>query len=285
MVSKVGELTPEYFNYTFTPGIELPFPKLSRCLGGLRKGELTMISSGSGMGKSVFCNNLVFDFVKNKNLKVADISLESSQRKSIYRYAAMLYEVHPRTLREQPELMDDEKRQLYINTFHDLYIHDHFGSLQSNKLLKTLENYAYIEEVDFIFLDHISIAISGLESSREGERKDIDKLVTKMRELINNSGVGIICVSHLKNPSGDVPGWESGRAVSRYDLRGSGSLAQISDNIIAIEGELTNPNKKNERVLKLIKAREGDEQEVYCDRFTYDVNSGRIHLKQTQEVI
>lgn len=249
-------------------------------MGGLRKEELTMIASGSGFGKSTLVTNLAYYMVKELGLSIVDIKLEESQRKSIYRYLAMFTGHKPRELRENPQLATHSERCEFIKSCANIFIHDHFGSLESTKLLSTLDYYASVECVDFIFLDHISIAVSGLESSREGERKDIDRLVTKLRELIQRTGVGIVCVSHLKNPPNDQPQWEEGRPVRRLDLRGSGALAQVSDNIIVIEGNLVDVEKKNDRVLKLIKGREADEQEVYCDTICYDANSGLYMLKK-----
>jgi twinkle protein len=141
-----------------------------------------------------------------------------------------------------------------------------------------LEYYALSEKVDFIFLDHISIAISGTQSSKEGERKDIDILVTKIRELINTSNVGFVCVSHLSNPNNNGQQWEEGRKVNRSALRGSGALAQLSDNIIGLEGNLLEEEEKELRTIRLLKTRYGTEQEATCDKFTYDKDTGKIHV-------
>jgi twinkle protein len=119
-----------------------------------------------------------------------------------------------------------------------------------------------------------------MESSKDGERKDIDKLLTKIRELINRTGVGFVCVSHLKNPPNGDRQWEDGRPVHRSDLRGSGSIGQLSDNILAIEGTLTDESTKDDRTIKLIKTRYGDIQEAYCDTFCYDIKTGKIRLKK-----
>lgn len=275
----IGDLSEEYFDEKFEPGIELPFPILNYYLGGLRKGELTMISAGTGLGKSTWCTNLIYDLVVNKGLKVADIKLEETQRKSIYTYLAMHTNNCPRKLREDPSLVPTEQRTEFISTFKNLYVHNHFGSLNALSLLNVIDYYATILKVDFIFLDHISIAVSGTESSRDGERKDIDKLVTKLRELIDRTGVGFICVSHLKNAPNDQMQWEEGRPIRRSDLRGSGSLAQLSDNILGIEGCLTEKDKKENRTIKLIKTRYGDTQEAYCDTFIYNILNGRISIK------
>lgn len=276
----IKDLTEEYFNEKFESGVSLPYPILDHYLSGLRKGELTMVTAGTGIGKSTWCTNVIYDFLINKGQKVVDIKLEEAQRKSIYTYLAMYSETCPRKLREDPEIVPSEIKQSFIEDFSNLYVHNHFGSLDGKELLNIIDYYATVVKADFIFLDHISIAISGMEGSKDGERKDIDKLLTKIRELINRTGVGFICVSHLKNPPNGENQWESGRPVRRSDLRGSGSIGQLSDNIIAIEGTLTDEEKKCDRVIKLIKTRYGDTQEAYCDTFRYDIETGKIKLKK-----
>jgi twinkle protein len=282
-IVKVGDLTPSYFRQNKAePGVDLPFPILNYRLRGLRKRELTMVTAMSGCGKSTFCKNVAYYLASEKKMKVAMVALEESQSQGFFWFMGMHLRKDPFWLEENPDKVTDEEIQSYINAFRDgLYVHNHFGSLESTRLIDILDYYASEEQVDFIILDHISIAISGLEASREGERKDIDKLVTKLRELIQRTGVGVICISHLRNPPNDQQQWEEGRPIRRNDLRGSGSLAQVSDNIIAIEADLvTDPGKKNDRTLKLIKSRRGREQEAYCDTFQYQAETGHIVVKK-----
>lgn len=47
--------------------------------------------------------------------------------------------------------------------------------------------------------------------------------------------------------------WEEGRKVNRSALRGSGALAQVADNIIGIEGDLTEEETKNYRQIRFLK--------------------------------
>lgn len=281
-IIKVGDLTVDYFRkQKSVPGLEIPFPILNHRLRGLRKRELTMWTSGSGFGKSTLCKNLAFYLVKEKNQRVVTIALEESQSQGFFWYLGMYLKKDPFWVEENSDKIADSDIEAFIAEMgSNMYVHDHFGSLETNKLIDVLDYYASIERVDFIILDHISIAVSGLESSREGERKDIDRMVTKLRELIQRTGVGVMCVSHLSNPPNDQAQWEEGRPVRRNNLRGSGSLAQVADNIIAIEGNLVDLEKKNERTLKLIKSRRGREQEVYCDTFVYESETGHIKLKK-----
>lgn len=90
---------------------------------------------------------------------------------------------------------------------------------------------ATAEQCDFIILDHISIAISGLEI--DNERKATDVLMTKLRSLAEETGVGMLVVSHLKRVDGTPA--EEGGAVSLSHLRGSQALPQLSDGVWALE--------------------------------------------------
>jgi twinkle protein len=66
------------------------------------------------------------------------------------------------------------------------------------------------------------------------ERKSIDVLMTRLRTLVQETGITLICVSHLKRPNTDK-GHEDGSAVSLSQLRGSGAIAQLSDAVITLE--------------------------------------------------
>ena len=52
--------------------------------------------------------------------------------------------------------------------------------------------------------------------------------MTKIRTLVEELGIGMILVSHLKRPNSDK-GHEDGNSISLSQLRGSGSIGQLSD--------------------------------------------------------
>lgn len=275
-VIKVSELSNDFFDYSIPKGTPTGFPKLDAITGGIRKSELTMVTGGSGMSKSTFVSAIVYNLLLNHNAKIADIKLEENKYRTIGTYAGMYF--NDRQYALEPKTLTEEQRLEFKDKFKNYMTHDHFGSLSTKELLSVLEYYALSEKVDFIVLDHISIAISGNESSKEGERKDIDIILTKIRELINVSKIGFICVSHLSSPGHQGKQWEEGKQVRRNHLRGSASLAQIPDNIIAIEGDLTDDETKNIRNIRLLKTRYDGAQETLCDSFTYDKNTGKIHI-------
>jgi twinkle protein len=91
----------------------------------------------------------------------------------------------------------------------NMLFYDHFGSLASDRLM-TMMHYMAASGCNFIVLDHVSIVTSGLESSSEGERKDIDILMTKLASFVKETGVGVIAIVHLKRKPGPLQrGWSS----------------------------------------------------------------------------
>ena len=107
--------------------------------------------------------------------------------------------------------------------------------------------------VTHIFLDHISIAISGNDS--DNERKDIDVLMTEMRSLVEETGCHIDAVVHLKRTN--KGSFNEGTQVSLSDLRGSGGLEQLSDAVIALErNQQAADDRKNISTIRILKNRE-----------------------------
>jgi twinkle protein len=58
--------------------------------------------------------------------------------------------------------------------------------------------------------------------------------MTKLRCIVEETGVGMILVSHLRRVEGNR-GHENGVTVGLNHLRGSQSIAQLSDCVIALE--------------------------------------------------
>ena len=82
------------------------------------------------------------------------------------------------------------------------------------------------------------MALSSLgDAQTNDERKLIDYTVSKLRTLVEETGVGLILVSHLRRSEGDK-GFEDGKQVGLNSLRGSASIGQLSDMIISMERNL-----------------------------------------------
>lgn len=231
--------------------VEYPWVALQNKTKGARHGELYVFTSGSGMGKSTILRELEYYFGVHRGELCGIVALEESTRKT----GMELMSIHlSKRLILDPECADeDERSRAFAETIGNgnFFLYDHFGSLDSGNLLSKLRYMIVSLGCKRVFLDHISIVVSGMDADEDGgERKAIDKLMTNLRSLVEETGATMFVVSHLKRP--EKKGHEEGAQVSLSQLRGSGAIAQLSDMVIGLERNQQgdNPNVLTLRVLK-----------------------------------
>lgn len=216
-------------------GLEIPFPLLQDKLAGLRKRELYTFTAGSGIGKTTFVNELAHHLHGVHEQKLGLVKLEEGKRRTAEGMMGLHLDKPLHITREG--VTQAQLREAFEATIGSgrMWLYDHFGSTNIDNLMAKLRFMAVGLGVDWIVLDHISIVVSGLdESAGDNERKTLDKLMTKLRCLIEETGVGVLAIVHLKRPK-DGKSFNEGRQVSLTDLRGSASIEQISDVVIALE--------------------------------------------------
>ena len=127
-------------------------------------------------------------------------------------------------------------------------------------------------ECRFVVLDHLSILLSGLEGD---ERRMIDQTMTKLRSLVERTGIHLFLVSHLRRTSNDKHSAEEGGRVSLSSLRGSHSISQISDTVIALERDQQSDQNGSSTTLRVLKNRYSGETGIAC-QLTYDLSNCRF---------
>lgn len=249
------EFTKDQLKAATASGYSLPWSVVSEQLYGIREGELTLLTAGSGIGKSTLARELAFHLHKQHGLTIGNIFLEEATTTTAQAYVALDNNVPLSDLRKDPSILSDTQWEKSISSvLHErMYFYDHFGSLESDRLLAKIRYMRCALKCNFVVLDHISIVVSGMTSSGEGERRDLDVLMTKLRSLIQETGLGVIAIVHLRQPDGK-PHEEGGRVTLR-DLRGSGSLKQISDTVWALERNQQDPENQNKSVIRILKDR------------------------------
>jgi twinkle protein len=273
-----SEFTLETMMESPAVGYTLQYPGLNAKLRSLRKAEIHMLTAGSGIGKSTFAREVSYHLHQEHGLAIGNVFLEENNIKTVKGYVAIDNNVALGALVETPAILTPEQWNASLaKVIHQrMWFYNHFGSLDSMNLLGKLRYFAAVCKVDFIVLDHISLVTSGTESSKEGERKDIDILMTRLRSLVEETGVGVICIVHLKRVQGKS--FNEGGMVSLSDLRGSGSLEQLSDNVIALERDQQAEDEARFRSqIRVLKTRLGyDTGEA--DIVKYDRDTGRLLL-------
>lgn len=274
-----ADISLETLMSTVCAGFPVLPPQLNSKVLGLRKGELTLLTAGSGIGKSTWARELAYALHQKHGCLIGNVFLEEPNVKTGQAYVAIHHKVPLGKLRANNKLLTPEQWESgrTATIAERMWFYDHFGSLESDNLMSKLHYMAKVMKVDFIILDHISIVTSGIKSGSEGERKDIDILMTRLQSLIQETGVGIIAIVHLKRVSGKS--FNEGGQVSLSDLRGSGALEQLSDNVYALERD-QQAEEEQESTLSLIrvlKCRETGETGE-ADYIRYNRDTGQNEL-------
>ena len=110
----------------------------------------------------------------------------------------------------------------------------------------------------------------------DDERRNIDNLMTKLRSIAEETNVAMLLVSHLRRAQGDN-GHENGREVSLSHLRGSQSIAQLSDAVVAMERDQQSddPNIANTTTIRVLKNRYAGDTGV-ASHFFFNKDTGRL---------
>jgi twinkle protein len=208
-----------------------PWPRLNDALKGIRTSELVTVTAGSGIGKSTIIREIAYGLLKD-NHKVGMIMLEESVKRSVIGLLGI--HLNTRLHISRGDLTDEQitSAHKYLFDSGNLFLYDHFGSTNIDTLLSKIRYLAKAESCRIIFLDHLSIVVSG--TSEGDERRMIDNIMTALKSLTMELDIALIIVSHVRRPEGNK-GHEDGAQVSASQLRGSQSIVQLSDVIIAAE--------------------------------------------------
>lgn len=246
-----------------------PFTGLDEMTKGYRPGEIVTICGGSGLGKSEVVREIALT-ARQAGLKIGYVALEESVERTALGLVGMAMKKQIRMEAEPTKVAGFQ--EAWDNTITDhLFLYDHFGSLDSGNLIQKLRYLRVGCGVDVIVLDHISIVVSGNDSP--DERREIDKTMTALRQLSEETRVPVLLVSHLKQPTG-VP-LEEGGKTSLSLLRGSRAIGQLSDTVIGLERDQQDDTAKDVTTFRLLKCRWTGET-GYAGKGIYSRETGRI---------
>ena len=228
-----GEIWEKYEEHKLIESIPYPtcLSGLNDKLKGMRQGEITLFTSGTGSGKSTVIKEILYDLVNNHNKKVGLASLEESIHDTVSKFLAM-------------NIGDEEKTK---KMFKSIALLDHQGSVGDSSLIDQIE-YMALMGCTHIVLDHITIAVSEGTEGLEGNAA-IDKVMSDLLKIVKKHNIWLGLVSHLRKAMGGKS-FEEGNLASIDDIKGSGSIKQISFDIIAFARNLVDKDDTVQRTVK-----------------------------------
>tara|TARA_R100001460_G_scaffold467_4_gene2261 strand:- start:1358 stop:2812 length:1455 start_codon:yes stop_codon:yes gene_type:complete len=256
--------------------VPYPYKGLNDMLYGMRTGELVTFTAGTGAGKSSIIRELEHHLLNNTDSNIGIISLEENIKQTIFHL--MSVQASKRLYIDEvrdtvPEELLREYERATVGTGR-VFAFDHFGSIQTDEILARVRYMIKALDCRYIIIDHLSILVSGLEG--DDERRNIDKMMTQLRSLVEETQCCMLLVSHLRRANGDK-GQEQGVQISLSMLRGSHSIAQLSDAVIAMERDqqASDPIVSNTTTIRVLKNRYAGETGIGT-YLLYDRETGRM---------
>lgn len=288
-VINVSENFDDYFNRQRKPSIPYPWQGLNDKLEGLRQGELVTLTGGTGLGKSSVTREIEHWLIKNTKDNVGVIALEEDWRRTIDGIVSIQANARLHIDRVRETYSQSQLAQFYGEVFggnnqNRVWVHSHHGMNDIDSIFSKLRFMAMGCDCRWIVVDHLHMLV--LSTPENDERRAIDNIMHRLRTLVEETGCGMILVSHLRRVDGNR-GHENGIETGLSHLRGSQSIAQLSDCVISLERnqQSEDPVEASTTKVRVLKSRYTGDVGL-ATHLRYDQETGRlgeVDIESTEE--
>lgn len=263
------------------PSIPYPWSGLNRYLYGMREREIVTWTAGTGIGKSAVMREIEHHLLQTTLDNVGILALEESVDRSMWGVLSVEANL-PLAIKEERDnrgiTWDSPEVAKWIDgskMVDRMQILDHWGSTAEDNLMNKVRFMIRGLGCKHVILDHLSIVVSGMDV-REDERKTIDRIMTQLRQLTEETGASLHLVAHLRRIEGGRS-HEQGMEVGLSHLRGSQAIAQLSDAVVAMERNQQADDEKEANLtrLRVLKNRYAGPAGLAC-HLAYDRETGRL---------
>ena len=257
------------------PSIPFPdfAPELNLMEYGKRKGEITLLAAGTGLGKSSFLREDYIHMMEVQDEKIGIVSLEESTRDTLMGLQSLY--LNKRVHLPDTVVTDEEREKSldWLESFGEkLVLLDHQGSTTDDDLIDKIQ-YMIAIGCKYIYIDHITLATS----SSDNVNKAIDSFMSELLSMAKRHQVHFTVVSHLRKVGGETLSYEQGAIPTEDSLKGSGSLKQIAFTIIVLARNKMSKTEEGRSVTKVyvLKSRYTG-RTGFAGAYKFDNDSGRL---------
>jgi twinkle protein len=253
---------------------------LSDVTYGRRFGEAYALGAGTGIGKTdLTLQQVEFDVIKLEQ-KVATFFLEQQPSETVRRlagkYAGKQFMVPP----DVGGWTEDEIVQAIdaLDGCGRLYMYDHFGTTDWEKISHTMRCLAHGEGVRIFYIDHLTALATGIEGLNEKDA--LEKITADIGAMVKELDVMIFFISHLATPDG-TPHEEGGRVTIRH-FKGSRAIGYWSHFMFGLERnqQADDPEEASTTILRVLKDRHTGQATGKVFYLGYDPETGRLFERE-----
>ena len=267
-----------------------PWDKLNKLTYGMRLGEFTIITAGSGTGKTQVLREISHHVLTTSpDCNIGLIYLEETAWETARGLLSIDLDkpTHlPTTHVTDAELQGANGRTWGLTDSGGSHRVVTLGdSWKDNNVSFICDKIKYMAkglDCKLIILDHISFMVS---DNPGDERKMLDEIGHKLKALTIELDIHLLTVAHSRRQS--TKPLEEGGTTSLSDLRGTAGLGQLANLVLGVErdGQAEDEKTRNTSLIRILKNRfsgqTGPTSKVY-----YDQDTGRLtEVEDTEEEI
>lgn len=180
------------------PSVPGPYPMLDALTMGIRTGEFILITAPEGIGKTEFIRRFEHHLLSTTSSPIGCIHLEETKGRQLKGIAGIeLRQPAHLSSHVSEDEIDAALAKLTSGRDDRLHIYSHFGSDDPDVILETIRFLVAVCGCKYIFLDHITMVVTGHES--DDERRKLDYLSTKMATMCHDLDFTLFCISHVND--------------------------------------------------------------------------------------
>lgn len=238
-----------------------PWATLQDLTKGIRYGEVVLLTAMEGVGKTEIFRGLEYHLLQTTESNIGIIHLEEGKRRF---YDGLAGYALKTAAHHDPYLTAEQKFEAFekaVKRDNRLHFYTHFGSDDPDVILDSIRFMAGACECKFIFLDHITMLVSGTADG--DERRILDYISTKLAQMVEELDFCLFLISHI-NDDGKT--------------RGSRNISKIADLHVQLVRNLdsADPVERNTTHLLVKKnrfaAQTGPGGSLYFDKDTYIIS-------------
>lgn len=219
----------------------------------IREAEITMFTGGSSTGKTAYTRAIKAHLLQNTDWKIGEVELEERGEKT---WRGVMEAVLGKPWKEATK---DERHAAWQRTYgtNRIFTLDHRSQYgRGQNLVGKFKHLHYAMGCKALFLDHVTLAVNEFGDGQGNQAQD--QMMNEFLEFVETTGVHLFLISHLRKTGTGGKSFEEGAVPAMDDLKGSGSLKQISFNIIGVSRNLQHADEyeRNVSQLHVLKCRE-----------------------------
>lgn len=266
-LSELVALKDGYFNEKHLIEFELGIESIDKALGGLDRGDVTIIAARPSVGKSAFALQIGRKLGRD-NYKVGYFNLEMGNKQIYERAIASASGIDMTRIRLANSFLNDEESQ-FASGNEKLSHEKNFYVITGTQTIKKIKAIQKKYKFDVIIIDYMQLIVP--QSSRNSTRaSEVGEISRGLKAIATDFNIPVIALSQLNRDSEKLKNKEPSLA----DLRESGDIEQDASVVLMMWN--SNPDEITEKSIKAEKSRQGFNDKI---KLIFD---GK-HMKFTEE--